>query len=738
MEQEKSIISEDSRECSSSNLSLVQAIKSELDSKQEQKMVTIKNSENIHFGDIFIQDPLYGIGNLHKFNPMQTISNRYEELFTIWKERLMNHYKTDNAYMRSLFWKNKRNDFPIKEYFVDLKVQKSELLGFKTGEYVQLKQIFQKDVRNHVIILVTGDPGYGKTTLCKKIAYDWGENDPSNDYLSRFDFVVVIVLRELKGRTVINAVLDKLSNSDDDSYSTIKKELRRAKFNFLVILDGFDETFDQSSVINFIKSDSVKIAKNMTILLTSRPYAVEEIREYVTDRFFLEGFSPEQKKKYIELVIKEDMEMKKRLLHLVNTDIFYGQLGECPLMLHMLCCLPDTKYLKKINTQTDLYVRIFRLIIKRYRKKKDVEHDLKKGKLFYGEDILTKLGELLHEKRSNKQFSDIFELFITNEDLKRKFCIQQEYDFIVSLDILSRCFEKNDVIYFDTLHETFADFLINLYIYSCFISIPHFEKTGFSFFLFGLFNNEIFPENFMKFIRKFIPNQSVWYESYKEIKDKDNKELFLLNTKLLINYGTLNHSIEMIQHFHFTQIYYVIPESKHFYEPLRNELIQFHKAYNYSNELEIFLILDSSFSTDPLMNSSTGFRDIRNITTTIKNLLNSYSWKKFKFYLFGIYPYTISQPITVYMKNIHVFNKIENAKIPKEIRTEIIKSKEAIVSLHSVSKPFRFPHYSFDEQGLREIKILQTNTEIQNLISAEVFKYLKPYIKLDSEDTNSV
>lgn len=87
-----------------------------------------------------------------------------------------------------------------------------------------------------------------------------------------------------------------------------------------------------------------------------------------------------------------------------------------------------------------------------------------------------------------------------------------------------------------------------------------------------------------------------------------------------------------------------------------------------------------------------------------------------------------------------MFNKIENpAIITKEIRTKIIKSKEAIVSLHSVSnKPFGFPHCFFDEQILRKIKFLETSSEIQNLISAEVYKYLKPYIKLDSKYTSSI
>lgn len=114
----------------------------------------------------------------------------------------------------------------------------------------------------------------------------------------------------------------------------------------------------------------------------------------------------------------------------------------------------------------------------------------------------------------------------------------------------------------------------------------------------------------------------------------------------IINYETVIDSMGIIRHCQFTQVYYVIPESKYFYESLRDELIHFHRIY--SNKLEIFLILDSSFSEDPSINSSTGFRDIQDIATMIKNLLNSYSWKPFKFYLFGIYPFAIAQPRALY------------------------------------------------------------------------------------------
>lgn len=52
--------------------------------------------------------------------------------------------------------------------FKDLKLRKTDLLGKKTEVKVRLEDIFSKKSGHH-IILVTGEPGYGKTIVRKNI-----------------------------------------------------------------------------------------------------------------------------------------------------------------------------------------------------------------------------------------------------------------------------------------------------------------------------------------------------------------------------------------------------------------------------------------------------------------------------------------------------------------------------------------------------------------------------------------
>ncbi|XP_023209694.1 NACHT, LRR and PYD domains-containing protein 10-like isoform X3 [Centruroides sculpturatus] len=260
-------------------------------------------------------------------------------MIQIQRESLMNYYKTKNAYMMSLLWSITSEDFPLKDYFVELTVQKADLLGKKARETIQLREIFPKSIQGHVL-LVTGNPGYGKTTFCKKIAYDWGTDTSRTDYLGHYDFIVVITLRELEKKSITDEILQCICENTD---SNSRDKLRQRGFNILIILDGFDETNHKDSIIQFIEKDSFHISKEMTILVTCRPHAAENIRKYAHMRFAIRGFSQEQKEKYIKLIINDDNGRRDELLNLIKYSNFHSALAECPLMLHMLCCLPKTK-----------------------------------------------------------------------------------------------------------------------------------------------------------------------------------------------------------------------------------------------------------------------------------------------------------------------------------------------------------------------------------------------------------
>ncbi|XP_067132823.1 NLR family CARD domain-containing protein 4-like [Centruroides vittatus] len=197
---------------------------------------------------------------------------RFEKI----KERLKKFYQTENIYMRSLLWENKRRDFPLKDYYINLKLQETDNFGTPIREILNIKDMFREVDNRHTSILVCGNPGYGKTTLCKKIAYDWAVDNPSNNYLRHFDFVAVLTLRKLKNKTVEDAVLEVFWGT---SQPEIKKKIQEADLNILIILDGYDEDYYHfETTRNFLKH-SIGIFRKLTIIVTSRPDCAEEIRE---------------------------------------------------------------------------------------------------------------------------------------------------------------------------------------------------------------------------------------------------------------------------------------------------------------------------------------------------------------------------------------------------------------------------------------------------------------------------
>ncbi|XP_067121930.1 uncharacterized protein [Centruroides vittatus] len=492
--------------------------------------IVIEHAENVHVGN----------NNINKRQPSSSTDKDNSESFQIQKESLMYYYNTKNAYMKSLLWSEKSKDLPVKDYFIKLTVQEADLLGKKAGEAIQFTQIFPKSVDEHVVILVTGDPGYGKTTFCKKIAYDWGTDTSCSDYLRHYDFTVVITLRELEKKSISDEILQRICGDTD---SNSRKKLRQRGFNLLILLDGFDETDEKDSIIQFITKDSFHISKEMTILVTCRPYAAENIREYGHMRFTIQGFSQQQKEKYIKLIINDDKGKRDELLNLIKFSNFYCALAECPLMLHMLCCLPQSKYFYKIHTRTDLFIQIFRLLTKRYKRKLGEKHDLIKGKFFYGEDLLVKLGKIYVDVRSEMSKTDkpvfMYEMLklptLKDKQLKKQFTEEKDYQFILGLDIFGKYSEVDGISYFDFIHRSFFDFIMALCYYH---SMQTARDIPYDFtiltFLSGLYGDEEFSNEYIHTIQENIHSVPIWLECVNEIKNITNKQLFCSMQKYIL------------------------------------------------------------------------------------------------------------------------------------------------------------------------------------------------------------
>ena len=104
--------------------------------------------------------------------------------------------------------------------------------------------------------MVEGSPGYGKTTLARNIAVDWGLKA---GYLSEFKLLIFIYCRDLKGKTIESYVEETYPAMDQGNKKIKLKDWSDIRKDILFILDGLDECSpDDAKEINNWKRGHVK------------------------------------------------------------------------------------------------------------------------------------------------------------------------------------------------------------------------------------------------------------------------------------------------------------------------------------------------------------------------------------------------------------------------------------------------------------------------------------------------
>lgn len=597
----------------------------------------IRNSKNIHIGDKVVVNQTVVVQPSTSPSPsseaaasasLKNEMNFYDEF----KTRLKSQYKRNHAYMRSLFWEEDGYDYSIKDYFVELKVEKGDLMGYwKEGEKIELNKIFSND--EFQTILVTGGPGYGKTTLCKKIAYDWSTKN-SSYYLKHFDLVIVITLRELQERNINDTIIGTVfGNSKSKSIDEIKND----NLNFLIILDGYDEMHYKKSVLEFVKSESFNLSSKMTIIVTSRPHFIDDIRKEMEHRLSINGFEKDNQIKYIKLIFKNDENESQSLIEQLNQEKFLSDVAECPLMLHMICCLHHSKILHGIKRMTDLYIKIFSLIVKRFSQKNN-QYELKKGSYFSGEDLLIRLGELAWKYLQGTEK-------ITSDNLKKYFS-DDEYKIIVGLDILVSSpyiNEGKESYLYDPLHRTFFEFLSSLYLYNIknnvslknlFVKLKTIPEPIYIF-LCGLYGEKPLPTFFKGIRRQDGRKYDMLFLQKIFTETKENDECFCSFCSPIkrVEFSMISHDInvfkKVINYGKLQEITLLFPSSFHEYEKIRNTLIN-SKIINIKLSISLYVGYEKSKKYGP-------YFDIRDSIKAIINFIMQLECRNSKVCLSGFY-----------------------------------------------------------------------------------------------------
>ena len=221
-------------------------------------------------------------------------------------------------------------------------------------------------------LIVEGNAGIGKTTLCTMLAEGWAEGK----ILKRFDCVLLLSLRENRVSSATSlAELFKLLHSSERIRTSVIEELEdREGEGVLIIADGWDELNEKnqstvSFLYNLVFGDVLPFA---SVLLTSRPSASAPLHDlpFVDRLVEVVGFSEENIKQYIASEFEQFPEKASSLIEQLENNPVIQSVCSVPLNCAIVCNLWHTLEQKLPRTLTDLYTQIVLNIILRNIKKK--------------------------------------------------------------------------------------------------------------------------------------------------------------------------------------------------------------------------------------------------------------------------------------------------------------------------------------------------------------------------------
>ena len=159
-------------------------------------------------------------------------------------------------------------------------------------------------------ILMKGDPGVEKSTLMKKITFDWANGD--------FDSVSLVFFTALKfvkpGEAIESVIVNKTYGLKGLKVapSKIRKILEEFGSRSLLILDGLDEHAQgqNSDVWEIIRGEKYL---NCNIIVTSRPHSTRKVENSFDTIVKVEGFSRESARQYAFRILRDNEKVEQIL-----------------------------------------------------------------------------------------------------------------------------------------------------------------------------------------------------------------------------------------------------------------------------------------------------------------------------------------------------------------------------------------------------------------------------------------
>ena len=272
----------------------------------------------------------------------------------------------------------------IRDYVVEMQELYCELRleevackpdGMKRTKVENYQVLFDSHTRVPKKILAKGDPGMGKTTWGKKIAWDWAKKK-----FSKFSIVVFLYLKFVRpDDTLENAMIEQIPELEGLHISRSKLESFIEHFGerCLLILDGLDEhAYGRNKDVQKVLQHRKYL--NCNILVTSRPHSTAEIRGCCETVVSVEGFTRSEARKFASSIVRDGKAVEQILDFNPTGGKDEVVLHKCPILLSFMCILVKEKAVDLTNKTMptgEIYTRMIQCLYKKFTIRRGIRYD---------------------------------------------------------------------------------------------------------------------------------------------------------------------------------------------------------------------------------------------------------------------------------------------------------------------------------------------------------------------------
>jgi len=233
-------------------------------------------------------------------------------------------------------------------------------------------------------VLIEGKPGMGKTSYCRKLAYDWATGklwsteqpcstgkQEEKDFFPRFETVLLLRCRDMKSnlRDAIDDQLlpRKVGEADSERFFTF---IRHNQSKVLLVLDGLDEVpTKELQKFTDIFQGRGELPK-CRVVATARHETGMKVRIHCNTLLEIEGFVEEDAREFIRKYFKGKDSFAQNLLSELGSDENLKDMVANPLHTALLCLDFEENNGSLPESRSQLYLDVTQCILRRYRKKK--------------------------------------------------------------------------------------------------------------------------------------------------------------------------------------------------------------------------------------------------------------------------------------------------------------------------------------------------------------------------------